>query len=298
MLKTIKLKCILTVFSIKELKAIESIARKLKIKQEIHLPIDAYFGREGFLKHELPRFFKELKKYKYIKLTGIYAHFANIGSIRLNKCSFGQANNFTHAKKQINKYTQAIKLANKFGFNKLQTHISATAGLLVYEKGKGVHPLIRLGIGVYGMWPSKYIKFSYKNKIELKPVLSWKTKIAQIKILPTGSTIGYGLTYTTSVSTKIALIPQGYADGLDRGLSNKGEVLISGTKCKILGRVTMNMFVVNVSHLSNVKVEDEVVIIGSQGNEQITVEEIAKKIDTINYEITTRLSSFLSRIIV
>ena len=148
------------------------------------------------------------------------------------------------------------------------------------------------------MWPSEHIKYLYKNKIELKPVLSWKTKIAQIKTLPAGSTIGYGLTYMTYVPTKIAVIPQGYADGLDRGLSNKGEVLIKGTRCKILGRVAMNMFVVNINHLKNVKAEDEVVIIGSQGKEQITAEEMAEKIDTINYEITTRLSSFLPRIVV
>ena len=90
-------------------------------------------------------------------------------------------------------------------------------------------------------------------------MLSWKTKIAQIKTLPTGSTIGYGLTYMTRVPTKIAVIPQGYADGLDRGLSNKGEVLIKGIRCKILGRIAMNMFVVNISHLKNVKAEDEVV---------------------------------------
>ena len=155
-------------------------------------------------------------------MTGIYAHFANIED----------TTSFTHAQKQIDKYEKALKLAEKFGFKNLQTHISATSGLLVYEKNKGINSLVRLGIGVYGMWPSEHIKYLYKNKIELKPVLSWKTKIAQIKTLPAGSTIGYGLTYMTYVPTKIAVIPQGYADGLDRGLSNKGEVLIKGTRCK------------------------------------------------------------------
>ena len=94
------------------------------------------------------------------------------------------------------------------------------------------------------------------------------------------------------------MIPQGYADGFDRKLSNKGEVLIRGTRCKILGRVAMNMCVVDVSHLPNVKIEDEVVILGSQGGEQISAEEMAEKIDTINYEITTRISALLPRIIV
>ena len=148
------------------------------------------------------------------------------------------------------------------------------------------------------MWPSMRIGSLYKNKIKLKPVLSWKTKIAQIKTLPKGSTIGYGLTYRTNEKTKIAVIPQGYGNGLDRGLSNKGEVLIKGTRCKILGRVMMNMFVVDVSHLNKVKTEDEVVILGTQGGEVITAEELADRLDTINYEITTRISPLLPRIII
>lgn len=288
LLDAIKLGCILSIFSLESLKEIESIAKKLKIKQEIHLPIDASLGREGFLINDLSKIFEEIKKSKHIKLGGIYAHFANIED----------TNNFTHAQKQIFIYNKAIKLAEKFGFKNFQTHISATSGLLVYEKDKGINSIIRLGIGIYGMWPSEHIKFLYKDKIELKPVLSWKTKIAQIKTLKAGSTIGYGLTHTVYDSIKIAVIPQGYADGLDRGLSNKGEVLINGTRCKILGRVAMNMFVVDVNHLENVKIEDEVVIIGYQGDEQISAEEIAEKIDTINYEITTRLSSILPRVIV
>lgn len=185
--KAIKLDCILSIFSIHQLRETEKITGNLKIKQEIHLPIDAHLGREGFLLNELPEIFEEIKKSKNIKLSGIYAHFANLED----------TTDFSHAKIQIDKYKQAIKLADKSGFKNLQTHISATSGLLIHEKGKGIHLLIRLGIGIYGMWPSERIKLLYKNKLKLKPVLSWKTKIAQIKILPKGATIGYGLTYKT-----------------------------------------------------------------------------------------------------
>ena len=303
LLKAIKLGCILTIFSIEQLKELNktvlrmnsgSSTQKLKIKQEIHIPVDAYLGREGFLLDELPKVFAEIKKCKFIKLTGLYAHFANIED----------TTNFTHAKKQITIFGKAVNLAKKFGFQNprhggtsLQTHISATSGLLVYEKNKGLNSIIRLGIGVYGLWPSEHIKFLYKNKMELKPVMAWKTKIAQLKILSAGRTIGYGLSYMTYEKTKIAVIPQGYADGLSRGLSNKGEVLIAGTRCKILGRIAMNMCVADVTHLPDVKIEDEVVILGHQGEEEITAEELAKKIDTINYEITTRISALLPRII-
>ena len=291
--KAIKLGCILSIFSLEQLGHIENIAGKLKIKQEIHIPIDAYLGREGFLENEWGKFFTEIKKYKNIMLTGIYAHFANIED----------TNNFTHAEKQIKKYKEAINFAESIGFKNLQKHISATSGLLVYEtrlrrqENKGENHIVRLGIGVYGLWPGEHIKDSYMGKLNLKPVMTWKTKIAQIKTLPAGYAVGYGLTYMTEKETKIAVIPVGYADGYDRGLSNIGEVLIGGTRCKILGRVAMNMFVVNVNHLKSVMIEDEVVILGKQGQEEITAEEIAEKINTINYEITTRISTLLPRII-
>ena len=106
------------------------------------------------------------------------------------------------------------------------------------------------------------------------------------------------MTYITSKRTKIAIIPQGYADGFGREFSNKGEVLIGGTRCKVLGRVAMNMFVVDVSHLKKVKEEDEVVLLGKQMKEEITAEEMAEKTNTINYEITTRISPFLPRIVI
>ncbi|MFA6076685.1 MAG: alanine racemase [Candidatus Paceibacterota bacterium] len=309
--RAIRSNCILTVFSLGQLKEINKISKKLKKIQEVCVPVDAYLGREGFLFSDLGEIFEEIKKSGYVKFTSIYAHFANIEDV----------SNFTHAQKQIKEYEKALELAKMFGFENpprpvstqgelgeagpprlgeagLQTHISATSGILVYEKDSGINSIVRLGIGAYGMWPSEHLKKVYENeKFNLKPVLSWKTKIAQVKILEKGNTVGYGLTYKTNQKTKIAIIPQGYADGLDRGLSNKGEVLIGGARCKIIGRVSMNMFAVNVNHLSVVKVGDEVVIIGIQNKEKITAEQVAKKLDTINYEITTRISSLLPRVI-
>jgi alanine racemase len=286
--RLVKLKCILSVFSIKQILTLNKAAGKLKAKQKIHLPVDAYLGREGFLLEELPKVFSEIKKCRNLKLAGIYAHFANIEDTA----------DFSHASKQIKEFIKALGLAKKYGFHNLQTHISSTAGLLAYEKKKGFHPIVRLGIGTYGMWPSEDLKRKYKQRLTLRPVLTWKSKVAEIKTLPKGSTIGYGLTYRTTKATKVALIPQGYSDGVDRLLSNKGAVLIRGTKCRILGRVMMNMFSVDVSHLNMIKVEDEVVILGKQGREEITAEEIAGKLKTINYEITTRISALLPKIVI
>jgi alanine racemase len=284
--KVLKLKCILSIFNIEQLKELSSLCLKQKKTQEITLPIDAFLGREGFFVEELPKVLDFIKKNKYLKLTSIYAHFANIEDTK----------DFSHAQKQIDNYKKAVDLLKDFDFKNIDTHISATSGVLVYESLKNENSIVRIGIGIYGMWPAEHLKESFK-KINLKPVLSWKTKIAQIKTLQTGMTIGYGLTYKTTKETKIAVIPQGYADGFDRAFSNDAFVLIKGTRCKILGRVMMNMCVADVSHLKNVKAENEVVLLGKQGKEEITAEEIASK-KTINYEITTRISPLLPRIIV
>jgi len=286
--RAIKLGCVMTFFSIEELKEINKKALKLKIKQELHMPIDAHLGREGFLEKDWSEVFKELQKCKNVKLGGLYAHFANIEDTK----------DFSHAQKQIETYKRAVVLVESFNFKNLDTHISATSGILIYDKNLGLHSIVRLGIGLYGMWPAEHIQKTYQGKINLKPVLTWKTKIAQIKTLAKGESIGYGLTYITRTEMKVAVIPQGYADGLDRRMSSNGEVLIQGKRCKILGRMMMNMFVVDVNHIKNVKAGEEAVIIGRQGKEEIRAEEIAENIGTINYEVTTHINSLLSKIVV
>lgn len=287
--EAIKLGCIMSIFSQEQFKKVEKIAKKINTIQEVHIACDAHLGREGFLETELADFLAYAKKSANVKITGIYSHFANIED----------TNNFTHAEKQINTFKRINNIAEISGFSNLDTHISATSGLLVYEKKLDHNIIVRIGIGMYGLWPSEYLRLlNKKNKLELKPVLSWKTHIAQVKILPALHTIGYGLTYMTTKKTKIAVIPQGYADGYSRNLSNKGEVIISGKKCKVLGRVSMNMFVVDVSKISKVKDGDEVVIIGQMSNKNIPAEYLGELSGTINYEITTRISALLPRIVV
>ena len=286
--QAIKLGCILSVFDLQHLISINKIAQKLNKKQKVHIAVDSFLGREGIMPSEAEIFVKGILKMKNITVDGIYSHFANIED----------TSNFAFAQKQIDSYKNTLNVFKKYGIEKIKTHISATSGVMVYEKNSGENNIIRIGIGTYGMWPSEYLQNKLGNKITLKPVLTWKTHIAQVKTLPAGHSVGYGLTYFTPKETKIAVIPQGYFDGFDRGLSNKGEVLIRGKRCRILGRVAMNMSVVNVSHLKEVKEEDEVVILGSQNKENIGAEEIAEKIDTINYEITTRINPLLPRVVV
>jgi alanine racemase len=286
--KVLKLKGIITIYDVERLKLISKIALRLKIIPKIHIKIDADFGRQGLLLEDINDFIIEAKKIKNIIFDGIYSHFSNIKNIKINK----------HALKQTDTFLKAVELFKQNGFNNLTTHISATYGSLVYEKNVLHNKLVRIGIGIYGMWSFPELENNFNHTVKIKPVMRWVSHIAQVKTLPKNHTIGYGLTYKTNRSTDIAVIPQGFCDGYDRGFSNCGEVLIKGKRCRVLGRVSMNMFVVDITGVKNVKPEDEVVLLGLQENERITAEEIAEKIDTINEEITTRVSSLLPRIVV
>lgn len=307
--KAIRGKAIISAFDLVHLLKINNIAKKLKTKAMVHVPIDSYLGREGIMPSQVENFIFEIKKMKNIILDGVYSHFANIEDTM----------NRTHAERQIETYHKCVEIFRKNGFPNLpagkagiKTHISATSGILVYESpigqtygshrsdlwNKKNHDIVRLGIGLYGLWPSEHLEFLNKKKIILKPVLKWVTHIAQVKILPPNYSIGYGLTHITQKNTKVAVIPQGYADGLSRLQSNNGEVLICGKKAKILGRMAMNMFVADVSNIKDVRPGDEVVILGGQNKGVITAEEIAKETNTINYEITTKINPLLPRIVI
>lgn len=285
--KAIKINAIISAFDLVHLLKINHVAGVSNKKVKVHLAIDAYLGREGIMPSQTENIIKEIKNLKNIILDGVYSHFANIEDTM----------NRTHAEKQIETYHKCVKIFKENGFPNINTHISATSGILVYEKGENLHSIVRLGIGLYGMWPSDHLEYLNKKKIILKKVMKWVTHVAQVKIIPANYPIGYGLTYITKKATKIAVIPQGYADGLTRSMSNNGEFLIKGKKAKILGRVAMNMTVVDVSHIKDVIPDDEVVIIGIQGKAKITVEELAQKMGTINYEVTTKINALLPRVV-
>ena len=284
----LKLNGILAVYDLEQVREINEIAKNLNKIAIVHIKIDAYLGRQGVLVGDAQSFAQGLQEFGNVKVDGIYSHFANIED----------TGDFSHAQKQIDAYRETLKIFASVGFKDIKSHISSTAGTLVYEKNQGNSSLIRFGIGLYGLWPSEELKKKFeKDDFKLKPVARWVTHIAQVKTLPANYSIGYGLTYITTRETKVAVIPQGYSDGYDRGLTNIGEVLIKGTRCKILGRVAMNMFVADVSHLDDVTAEEEVVLLGKQGEAEITAEEIAKKTGTINYEVVARISALLPRII-
>ena len=286
--EAIQLGCILGVFSEEQFLKIEKVASDLGVVQDVHISCDALLGRDGFLESELTTLFTIVKSVVHVRVTGMYSHFANVEN----------TTDFSHAQKQIDANARMQQIAKDAGYTNLDTHISATSGVLVYENENPKNTIVRIGIGGYGLWPSEQLKRKYTKKgFELLPVLSWKSHVAQTKILSPGMTVGYGLTYKTQKETRTALVPQGYADGFPRSLSNKGIVLIGGRRAPVIGRVSMNMFVVDATNIPEVKEGDEVVLIGEQGDKSISAQEVADRSDTIHYEVTTRISSLLPRLI-
>ena len=160
---------------------------------------------------------------------------------------------------------------------------------------------IRTGIALYGLWPSDRVRAIMARRdhsLRLAPVLTWKTMVGPMHGVPRGAPVGYGCTERVRRKTRVAVLPVGYWDGYDRKLSSIGEVLIHGKRCKVIGRICMNMCMVDVTDVPRIRMEDEVVLLGRQMRQQVSAEELATKIGTINYEIVTRINPLLTRIVV
>jgi len=274
------------VYNRETIKQAERQASKLGKKAKVHLKLETGTNRQGISIKEIVPFTKFCLTLKNVFLEGIYTHYANIEDTL----------DPGFAMEQLRKFQKALQIIKVAGINIPIKHTACSAATILFPETH--FDLVRVGIGLYGLWPSRETRLSAGNSLKLKPVLSWKTKIAQVKEVQKGETISYGRTFKTSRKTKIAILPVGYWDGYDRGLSNAGRVLLKGHFAPIVGRVCMNMIMVDVTDISGVKVEDEVVLIGKQGKNEITAEEIAQKLGTINYEVVTRINPLLPREVV
>jgi len=270
----------LAVYDVERLQFFAEAGARHGVRPKVHLKIDALLGRQGVVPGDLAQVVDALRTHPGIEVVAAYAHFANIED----------TTDLGHAYDQIEVFEAALTVLRS-RWPGIGRHLSATSGLMTVEKD---NDLIRLGLGIYGMYPSTSLARRHQD-LGIKPVLRWVSHLAQVKTLPARHPVGYGLTFITPREMRIGIVPQGYADGYDRGLSNSGEVLVHGCRCAVLGRVAMNMFAIDLSSVPDAAVEDEVVLLGSQGEEAITAEEISSRLGTINYEVTSRLSSLLPR---
>jgi len=282
--EAIRLGAELAIYDTERLPNLVEAARRHRVRPKVHLKIDALLGRQGVLPDALPPVVEVLGACEEIELASAYAHFANIED----------TTDLGHAFDQLETFESCWNALRSSGWPDLGRHISATSGLMTVDKG---NDLVRLGLGIYGMYPSAALARS-QAELVLQPVMRWVSRLAQVKTLPARHPVGYGLTFITPRPMQIGIVPQGYADGYDRGLSNSGQVLIRGVRCSVLGRVAMNMFAVDLTYVPEAAPEDEVVLLGKQGDDRITAEEIASRLGTINYEVTTRVCPLLPKRIV
>lgn len=252
-----------------------------------HLKLETGTNRQGVSVEELPAVIDCFKKFKQLKLVGLSTHFANIED----------TTDHSYAEFQFKRYTQMKEQIESARFKIEYAHLASSAASLLFPHTH--FNLARVGIALYGHWPSKETYLSYRLKggqnNALKPILSWKTLIGQIKTVHKGEYIGYGTTYRATSELKIAVLPIGYYDGYDRQISNTGYVLINGMRAPVRGRICMDMFMVDVTDIPNVTLETEVVLIGKSGDETIRAEDIAGWTNTINYEVLARLGLHLPR---
>jgi len=277
-----------TEFIVYNLETIKEL-KNLKTKRfKVHLKVETGNHRQGVKPEDLPKFADLLQKAKNIELKGISTHFANLED-RINH---------QYALYQLKQFKKAIHLLEAEGLAPHFHHCANTAATILLPEA--YFNFVRLGIGTYGLWPSEKTMKAAKRAgidIELSPVMTWKTKVAQVKAVKKGSLVGYGCTHQMPRDGRIAVLPVGYYDGFVRLLSNRGSVLIGGKKCPVIGRVCMNMIMADVTKATDVKLEDEVVLLGRQGKAEITAEEIGELSNTINYEVTTRINERIPRVI-
>lgn len=279
------------VFTQDTVERLGKLAARHKTAVRAHLKLETGTNRLGITEKELPAFAKLFKKYSYLqKPYGASTHFANIEDTTTHE----------YAQYQIANFERMIKKMAELGIKPTVRHTASSAAMILFNKTR--FDLVRPGISVYGHWPSKETFVSYQHAgggaQSFKPVLSWKTRIGQLKDVPADSFVGYGCTYRTSAPTKLAVLPVGYYDGYPRALSNQSHVLLDGQRAPVRGRVCMNLIMVDVTPIKRAKLYDEICLIGSSGKEYLSAETLAGMAGTINYELLARLNPAMPRITV
>jgi alanine racemase len=246
-------------------------------KVGIHVKLDTGMARLGVPYESAPAFFYRLKDYSNLEVKGIYSHFAAADEDK------------AYTLLQLRRFCRTVANLRKLSLipNNTLLHMANSAAALT-EKRSWLHA-IRPGITLFGLYPSA----KSKNTVKLIPVLKFKARILYIRKLPPGSYISYSMTYRTSKLTRVGVIPVGYSDGYHRLLSNRGEVVVQNkVRVPIIGRITMDFFMIDITGIPSVKVGDEVELFG----EEINVDEVAANCDTISYELLSNLNSRLLRI--
>lgn len=266
-----------------QIRLVSRAGKKFQRRVSIHLKFDTGTGRFGAAMNQTARLLRECTKHRSLRLAGTMTHFADA------------ENDPEYTELQCQRFKKVFSFLSQ---NTVLRHAACTAAALRFPKTR--YDLVRIGIGLYGLYPSDSFKrfwLTQNPDAPLKPVLTWKTSIAQIKRIMPGETVGYGRTFRAKQAMRLAILPVGYWDGLDHRLSNRGLALCKGKQCRIVGRISMNACAIDCSMIS-ASPGDEVVLLGRQGREVVTVNDLAERIGTHVYEVVTRLNPATPRRIV
>ena len=267
-------------------------AKKLGKQAIVHLELETGMNRTGFEKHTLNKAKAILQKYKScIHLKGICTHFAGAESLQ----------NRERVLEQLRQFSQQVNELNAIGLRPEQLHTASSAATISYPESR--FNMVRIGIMQYGFWPSPetysyYLSRHPTKKDPLSRLINWKSRIMTLKHVPKGNFVGYGTSYKAPRDMTLAIVPVGYAWGYSRSLSNQGQVLIKGRRAAVVGIVGMNVLTVDVTDIPDVKPNDEVVLLGKQGNQSISVASFAELSTQLNYELLTRLPMNIPRRVV
>lgn len=270
----------MSVFQYDMAKAISDVAVSLEKTAKVHIKVDTGMSRIGLDTSEASAdMVEKISKLPNIEIEGIFTHFVSSDSA-----------DKTMANNQLSCFEEFVNTLKERGVDIKLVHCSNSAGIIDMPAANKTE--VRAGIAIYGLYPSEEVE---REAVKLYPAMELKSHIIYVKYVPAGTGISYGSTYITDKETKVATIPVGYGDGYPRNLSNKGYVLIQGQKCRVLGRVCMDQFMVDVTGL-DVKEGELVTLIGRDGDEVITVEEIAELAGTFNYEFVCDLGKRIPRV--
>jgi alanine racemase len=267
------------IHEIDTLKALDKNLQRLKISLSIEIEVDTGMGRIGFPATEIKIWLPVLAKCKAVKVRGVFSHFSD-----------AERAHDRVTRHQLASFSQVLNQLADAKVIHQTSHMAKSAALITEPASH--FSMVRPGLILYGMYPAPALKKS----IELKPVLSWKTRIIQLKRGACGTPIGYGRTYVTKRNSLIATLPVGYADGYRRLFSNRAQVLVRGKRAPVVGRVSMDLTTIDVTDIRNIQQGDEVVLLGRQGSAEIGADEMAGWANTISYEIFTSIGARVPRI--
>ena len=269
-----------TCFSMDVAQALSQAATDLGRTAKVHIKVDTGMGRLGLLPDDLLPLYEHIADLPTLEIDGLFTHFSSADEADLDYTTWQHA-----------RFSAVLDTVSSS--HPLPPWIHAANSAAILRAPETHHNLVRLGIALYGLAPSSDVPLP----TGLRPALTMKSEIAQIKSLPPGSHISYGRTFSTSRLSRIAVIPVGYADGFRRAPTNWGEVLVRGQRAPLVGRVCMDQSMIDVTDIPEARAGDEVVLIGAQGQDHISVEEVAERLGTINYEVVSEILARVPRVV-